>query len=109
MIAQHADIDALWTVPPDECVGEMNLYWPACVPYKRYPEKAQSEATAATGITSECRPLDKPDSDATRSSPAEKDVSAYPDIYERSLLANEFRVLCLSAVQDDESPVHMYH
>lgn len=106
LIAQQESVGVPWTAPPDERVGEMNLHWPPCVAYKRNPE-----AQARFMEEAPERAMNAPDAinareDAALPMASDPTALAISPIYERTLSANEFRLLCMS---DEDGSGHLIH
>lgn len=97
LVAQHVCSNTQLTVPPDEHFGELNLYWPECVPYEGSTEVSalhrSEEHTDQTGRIYDLY--------------SSTDVSTFPNIYKATLRGNEFRVLCLPAVEDSDTLIHV--
>ncbi|RSM08375.1 hypothetical protein CDV31_008187 [Fusarium ambrosium] len=89
LISEQAGYDPPWAMPPDEKFGEMNLFWPDPSLYS-----PQSQATAKVGS----KELNKSDTGEEQDAPS--------PIYTRRLKDDEFRLLCLSAANDDTQPIH---
>jgi hypothetical protein len=71
--------------PPSDELGQLNLWWPRCVPYQRY---------SSHGI---------PDTKA----PIRKNTQGRADIYSHSLDLDEFRLICLLAPANENNPVYV--
>ncbi|RTE73550.1 hypothetical protein BHE90_012033 [Fusarium euwallaceae] len=89
LISEQAGYDPPWAMPPDEKFGEMNLFWPDPALYS-----SQSQATAKVGSEE----LSESDTGEGQDVPS--------PIYSRRLKDDEFRLLCLSAANDDTQPIH---
>ncbi|KAH9213872.1 heterokaryon incompatibility protein-domain-containing protein, partial [Leptodontidium sp. 2 PMI_412] len=89
ILDEQKTADATWSVPEDEKVGQMNLHWPACVPYTRESDSQPSPKNEAT-----------PDSH----SPPPHELSP---IYEQQLRDDQFRLLCLTAPESQDEPIHV--
>jgi hypothetical protein len=88
LIVKQAGTNSVLELPPDQPPGQMNLWWPMAVPYESNGDRSLRE----------------------QASPTKDDVcldSALSGIYQETLKTNEFRLACLSAVVDKESPVHV--
>ncbi|KAG4443360.1 hypothetical protein IFR05_001149 [Cadophora sp. M221] len=89
ILDEQKTADATWSVPEDEKIGEMNLHWPACVPYTRESDTQPSLGNEATGDP-HSPPPDEP-------SP----------MYEHRLRGDQFRLLCLTAPENKDEPIHV--
>ncbi|KAK2772143.1 heterokaryon incompatibility protein het-6-like protein [Colletotrichum kahawae] len=84
-------------LPPDEPPGEMHLWWPPCVPY------------VTAGPDGHPVPVQPPEElprlhSSEGESPGETDRL---HIYPQRLKEDEFRVMCLYAVEDVNDPIHI--
>ncbi|KAF4627073.1 hypothetical protein G7Y89_g11083 [Cudoniella acicularis] len=115
LIANQKSADTPWTIPLDEAIGEMNLYWPQCVPYTRKQDARMATTREAGEAAEDASGLNLKNSNedtlamenmATLSSSLE--VASSPSSpYERTLGVDEFRLAWLTAATDDNSPIHL--
>ena len=113
LIAQQPQDGPLWSVPPDEESGQMNLHWPPSVPYS---------GTAGTTEEPSAGPLEQqrlqlklpnnfqPDNfqrDDDASSPLSSAESEPSVVYERRLETGELRLIYLSDVDNRHRVVHL--
>lgn len=83
----------------------MNLYWPACISYKRQLDAKASENTIAEVAM---KAAEAPAAEQVSASTLpELPATAFSTTYERTLCANEFRLLCLSAVKNSSGLIHV--
>lgn len=118
-------------IPPDKALGELNLSWPSTVRYshdqsRRTPSSDSSQPHHGDGSrlheqrsslrhepsvtrTSRTRPKDLDTARRMLLQLSVKDVPAAPQpyIYERRLLQDEIRLICIPATTDDASPIHI--
>jgi hypothetical protein len=79
-------------LPPNEPLGKLNLRWPSCVPYHSAQDRASFQK-------------DEKNKDAdTESALLQVEDSA---VYGMPLRSDEFRLLRLSPVENEERPVHV--
>lgn len=90
LVAERATSSSVPSVPPDRPMGRMKLWWPPSVPY------------SADGIS--ISPAAQ--TDQTLKSPS-GDTPTEPSPYTSSLQSSEFRLICLSAVDDYSYPLHL--
>jgi len=92
LISERADTSSALQIPPDEPLGQMNLWWPESVPYER--GGVQTYGSRRPSNKQDARPDTLPD-------------IASSHIYQDALRSDEFRLACLSAVSDKEAPIHV--
>jgi hypothetical protein len=130
LIAQQANQFSPITIPQDEPVGEMNLWWPPGVPYSRESHaeqqtagNSQSGSTAAVlakkdlvmedsvylnlGKLELSKVLPHEDSPSPPSTSPPAGATQIPPVYGATLAIDEFRLLCLYAADDVNSPIHI--
>ncbi|KAM7192885.1 Heterokaryon incompatibility protein (HET) domain containing protein, partial [Naviculisporaceae sp. PSN 640] len=98
-----------WTVPPDEEAGQLNLRWPACVPYRAIPwtDDRFSDLGFAwlySNSLVDSRSLDYAEMTLA---PTEVPESSLSTVYPRRLGSEEFRLIILKPPQHPDDPVHL--
>lgn len=93
-----------WSGPPDELLGQMNLYWPASVPYKRDSDLLASH-TEHSYADAASNHLDTTHPSATSLLTAPTRTPSF--IYDRRLASDELRLLALSGAASDDEPIHV--
>ncbi|KAF2687985.1 hypothetical protein K458DRAFT_332531, partial [Lentithecium fluviatile CBS 122367] len=88
LMSKQASKTSVLELPPDEPPGQMNLWWPKCVPYERNVDEPPQQKSS---------PTQQPPSPSSHSSP----------IYGEALKSDEFRLACLSAVPNKDAPIHV--
>jgi hypothetical protein len=120
LIAAQKDSGGLPAMPPDEPLSRLNLKWPPDVPYSRNgvpirPVRAAIlSAASRTEQTNECRSGESAEAEerAAGSHDDRPRSSARPETAKASIVytnlrPDQFRLICLDAVEDDSHPVHM--
>ncbi|KAI8716223.1 HET domain-containing protein [Fusarium sp. LHS14.1] len=86
LVSEQANLSTPWTLPSDENFGEMNLCWPESVQYSPKPagtDSGEAEKAGDMGRQDELSP-----------------------IYHKSLQEDQFRLLYLPSVDDENRPIH---
>ncbi|KAF6809276.1 heterokaryon incompatibility protein HET-6-like protein [Colletotrichum musicola] len=87
-------------IPPDRPLGELNLWWPPCVPYET-PTKPVEEATSNTH---DAEPHSGPTAPKTE---VEMPPISPSVAYEQAIRSDQLRLIYLAGVEDYDYPVHV--
>jgi Heterokaryon incompatibility protein (HET) len=99
LIAHQASLDPFLPIPQDEPAGQMALWWPPDVSYSHPPDvKPEAIKDMNKGV-----PLKDDASPSIRAASEADDFV----IYGSTLGPDEFRLLCLYAVDDGSYPIHI--
>ncbi|KAF2115571.1 heterokaryon incompatibility protein-domain-containing protein [Lophiotrema nucula] len=98
LLSNKDSVGGALNLPPEEIFGEMNLWWPLCVPYKRR-ERGGDEGHAAEA--EERHPK------RARTLPAKMMRTGPSQTYGLSLGPHELRLACLPAASSPDEPLHL--
>jgi len=97
MVSKRRKQSTLPSVPKDEPPGAYNLSWPSSVSYTNIQRDRTESAGDADNQAEEAVQDGSPDSQLEHTS---------TPIYRRELGPSEFRLLCLTAREEHDSPMH---
>lgn len=111
LISQSANADPSLLIPPDQPFGEMRLRWPYCDLYS--DESPMPDATAVSSpleIQETSQPPENPQATSHGSQASFSETrSANREIYGDTLSLENFRLICLYSVENDDKdyPIHL--
>ncbi|KAH9233174.1 hypothetical protein K456DRAFT_53813 [Colletotrichum gloeosporioides 23] len=98
--AQSAQRLAPSVVPPDEPSGQLNLWWPPCVPYV-------SKTPAAEVIGDGSSSGSAPKADSLASGMHNSQYASCDYVYSSQMQESQLRLVRLASVDDVDAPVHV--
>ncbi|KAF6804910.1 heterokaryon incompatibility protein HET-6-like protein [Colletotrichum sojae] len=88
-------------IPPDKPLGELNLWWPPCVPY----EAPNTRVEDTTRSTHDARTLPSPP--VAKTEVQMPPIGSSSVVYEKAIRSDQLRLIYLQGVEDYDYPVHV--